>query len=126
ERRDRFLRKVAAPLGIVLPPAGEYGTGLVFLPQAENERQRLRELIEQIAGQEDLVVLGWRALAIDDRSIGESARAARPVIEQVFIAAGDRDAAVRSAIPGWLERKLYVLRKRVEPAADPLPPVGRP
>src|SRR3977135_2925457 len=29
---DRFLRKVTAALGMMLPPAGQYGTGLVFLP----------------------------------------------------------------------------------------------
>jgi glutamate synthase (ferredoxin) len=132
---DRFLRKITAPLGIVLPAAGDYGTGLVFLPQAENERERLRQLIEQIAGEEELEVLGWRALSIDDRSIGESARAARPVIEQVFVAQhrslrgplppgrGDQDRA--AAVPGWLERKLYVVRKRVEHAADHLPLVER-
>src|SRR5262245_20598935 len=49
---DRFLRKITSPLGITLPPAGEYGTGLVFLPQAENERERTRDLIEQIAREE--------------------------------------------------------------------------
>src|SRR6266705_2829474 len=26
---DRFLRKVTEPLGLTLPPAGQYGTGLV-------------------------------------------------------------------------------------------------
>src|SRR5580704_1948912 len=30
---DRFLRKVTPGLGITLPPAGRYGTGLVFLPR---------------------------------------------------------------------------------------------
>ena len=30
---DRFLRKVTAQQGITLPPAGQYGTGLVFLPR---------------------------------------------------------------------------------------------
>src|SRR5262245_8530862 len=106
---DRFLRQIMSPLGITLPPAGEYGTGLVFLPQAENERERLRQLIGQIAGEEDLEVLGWRVLSIDDRSIGESARAARPVIEQVFVAARQQERTGRPAADGWLERKLYVV-----------------
>src|SRR5215470_12375181 len=39
---DRFLRKVTAPLGIALPPAGRYGSGLVFLPRDGAERERLR------------------------------------------------------------------------------------
>src|SRR5215212_10710722 len=30
---DRFLRKVTMAMGVSLPPAGRYGTGLVFLPR---------------------------------------------------------------------------------------------
>src|SRR6266850_2380938 len=80
--------------------------------------------------EQGLEVLGWRALSIDDRALGESARAARPVIEQVCIATrnrrvagdpGDDDAAAQAR----LERKLYVVRKRVEHAADQLPIVER-
>ena len=44
---DRFLRKVTADLGFILPPAGEYGAGLVFLPRDATERERLRQLIER-------------------------------------------------------------------------------
>ena len=57
---DRFLRKVTAPLGITLPPAGQYGTGLVFLPRLEAEREELRQLVERIVGEEGQRVLGWR------------------------------------------------------------------
>src|SRR6185295_4660165 len=86
--------------------------------------------LEHMAAEEGLEVLGWRALSIDDRALGESARAARPVIEQVFIAnrqarvpgdPGDEGAAAQAR----LERKLYVVRKRVEHAADQLPLVER-
>jgi glutamate synthase (ferredoxin) len=118
---DRFLRKVTAQLGITLPPAGRYGAGLVFLPREESEREQLRHLIVQIAREEGQDVLGWRLLPTDDRSLGASARSARPIIEQVFIADrsacdGDDDEAARTRF----ERKLYVIRKRVEHAADRL------
>ena len=43
---DRFLRKVTADLGIALPPAGQYGAGLVFLPRLAAEREQLRTLVE--------------------------------------------------------------------------------
>ena len=36
-----------ADLGFTLPPAGQYGAGLVFLPRDRHERERLRQLIEQ-------------------------------------------------------------------------------
>src|SRR5262245_19000157 len=49
---DRFLRKVTKPLGITLPPAGQYGSGLVFLPRAAGEREQCRELVERIVQEE--------------------------------------------------------------------------
>ena len=85
---DRFLRKATAPLGIALPPAGSYGAGLVFLPQGAGEREQLRQLVERVVVEEGQVVLGWRVLPADDRVLGESARAARPAIEQIFVADG--------------------------------------
>jgi glutamate synthase (NADPH) large chain len=126
---DRFLRKATAPLGISLPPAGRYGAGLVFFPRAEGERERLRALVEQIAREEGLEVLGWRVPPSDTSSIGASARAAQPVIEQVFIADREDDARLPfsgdvpeddAAAQMRFERKLYVIRKRVEYAADRL------
>src|SRR3989449_308053 len=122
---DRFLRKATVPLGIVLPPAGQYGVGLVFLPHGHDERQQLRRLLEQIACDEGLEVIGWRVLMIDDHSLGASARAARPDIEQVFIADRHPGGADPVSAQARLERKLYVMRKRAEHAADDLPLVER-
>src|SRR6202011_547805 len=51
---DRLLRRVTAPLGITLPPAGRYGAGLVFLPREQGERDELRRLLEQVARDEGL------------------------------------------------------------------------
>src|SRR6185436_15891590 len=89
---DRFLRKATAKLGFTLPPAGAYGAGLVFLPKDRTARLALRQLIEQTARAEGHPVLGWREVPGDDSSLGASARAAKPVIEQVFIADGKRSA----------------------------------
>ena len=87
---DRFLRKVTADLGFILPPAGEYGAGLVFLPRDTTERERLRQLIDQRVAAQGHTVLGWRVVPGDDSRLGASARAAKPVIEQLFIADGKR------------------------------------
>ncbi|MBI3492978.1 MAG: glutamate synthase large subunit, partial [Acidobacteria bacterium] len=122
---DRFLRKVTADLGFTLPPAGQYGAGLVFLPKDRGEREQLRQLIEQTARSEGHAVLGWRPLPTDDASLGASARASKPVIEQVFIA--DRegrtrvDATDEATARQRFERTLYVIRKQIEHAADRLP-----
>jgi glutamate synthase (NADPH) large chain len=84
---DRFLRKVTSGLGITLPPAGQYGTGLVFLPRLAAEREQLRALVERIVEEEGQRLLGWRQVPTADAGIGESAIATKPVIEQLFIAA---------------------------------------
>jgi glutamate synthase (NADPH/NADH) large chain len=121
---DRFLRKVTAGLGITLPPAGQYGTGLVFLPRLAAERERLRALVERIVGEEGQRVLGWRLVPTADAGIGESAIATKPVIEQLFIAADAiRPEADPTGVPQGptrFERKLYVIRKRIEHEADRL------
>src|SRR5438094_648383 len=54
-------------------------------------------------------------------SLGASARAAKPIIEQLFVADGRRSPADDDgAARGRFERALYVIRKQVEHAADTL------
>ena len=108
---DAFLRH-AVPF--TLPAAGSYGAGLVFLPHDERDRNRIKELMARIAGEEGQTLLGWRAVPTDNNEVGPSARATQPHFEQVFIAAAD-------GVSGQaFERKLYVIRKRAEHAVDTL------
>src|SRR5438105_1519832 len=118
---DRFLRKATADLGFALPPAGRYGAGLVFLPTDPADRERARQLLERTVREEGHAVLGWRTVPGDDSSLGASARAAKPIIEQLFVADGRRSPADddNTARAGF-ERALYVIRKQVEHAADKL------
>src|SRR5919198_2055323 len=67
---DRFLRKAAADVGFGLPPEGQYGAGLVFLPKDPAERQHVRELLERTIREEGHAVLGWRPVPGDDSSLG--------------------------------------------------------
>jgi glutamate synthase (ferredoxin) len=109
---DRFLRKVApAPL----PQLGEYGVGLVFLPQDASARRDIEQIFAQIADEEGQRLIGWRDVPTSDSSIGPSAVAVEPVFKQVFIARGEKTSA------DAFERKLYVIRKRIEHAVDALP-----
>jgi glutamate synthase domain-containing protein 2/glutamate synthase domain-containing protein 1/glutamate synthase domain-containing protein 3 len=124
---DRFLRKIAGPIGIALPPAGHYGTGLVFMPRNAAEREQLRQLVDRIVSQEKQLLLGWREVPTADAGIGASALATKPVIEQVFIGEGQggRPETTHTTIgasgaPTAFERKLYVIRKRIEHEADRL------
>src|SRR4029077_8131403 len=113
---DKFLRKVApAPL----PPAGEYGVGLVFLPHDAAVAAAIKALIAGIVAEEGQTLVGWRRVPTDDSLVGPSAVAVEPSFEQLFIARASTltgaDAQER------FERKLYVIRKRIENAVDALP-----
>jgi glutamate synthase (NADPH) large chain len=104
----KFFARECDKLGFTLPEPGEYGVGLVFLPVEKQERLRCEGILERIAGEEGLKVLGWRDTPIDGSAIGRVARNSQPYIEQIFIRRGhdmSEDA---------LERKLYVVRKRAE------------
>jgi glutamate synthase (ferredoxin) len=131
---DRFLRKVAGPLGMELPPRGQYGVGLVYLPREAGAREELRRLVERIVREEGREVLGWRSVPTDDRTLGPTARAVRPVIEQLFIADAAGGRRSTSASPASdefddpqmrFERKLYVIRKRIEHEVDRQGSAGR-
>jgi glutamate synthase (NADPH/NADH) large chain len=106
-----FLQRECGKLDISLPAAGHYGTGMVFLPRAEAEARRCESLFADIVQAEGQTLLGWRDVPVDDSSLGPTAVSAEPLFRQIFIgrAPGITDDQV-------FERKLYVIRKRIEHA----------
>ncbi len=113
-----FLAKVARDdLKADLPPAGQYGAGLVFLPQAADERAQCKHLVERIIREEGQRLVGWRKVPTqaDVADIGPTARRGEPYIEQLFIAAGP-DADGRPLEGDAFERRLYLIRKRASHA----------
>src|SRR5262245_45248247 len=109
---DRFLRRECAALGIDLPPLGDYGAGLVFLPRDPFQADKVRALFHSIVEEEGQHCLGWRSVPTDDRPLGATALSVEPTIVQVFIGrGGDRSADALA-----FERKLYVIRKLFEKA----------
>ncbi|PTY05189.1 glutamate synthase large subunit [Opitutaceae bacterium EW11] len=94
---------------INLPDAGQYGTGIAFLPKNGTKRRRIEERIEQIVQSEGQQFLGWRTVPTNNSSLGETARSAEPYMRQIFVGRGENLAAD----PLAFERKLYVIRKRV-------------
>jgi len=112
---DKFLRRECARLGITLPPAREYGCGIMFLPRDPEQRDRVRALLHSIVDEEGQHLLGWREVPTDDHLIGASALSVEPYITQVFIGLGE---TVRDHT--HFERKLYVIRKLFEKAVAAL------
>ncbi|HVO10015.1 MAG TPA: glutamate synthase large subunit [Vicinamibacteria bacterium] len=107
-----FLTEECGRAGIALPAPGRYGAGLVFLPTDPASRRRCQELFEKTAAEECLPVLGWREVPTHNASLGATARAGEPAMRQVFVG---RPQALEDDLA--FERKLYVLRRRVENAA---------
>ncbi|MFZ0282034.1 MAG: glutamate synthase large subunit, partial [Bacteroidales bacterium] len=94
--------------GYSLPPEGQFGTGLVFLPQDENDARRCEQILLEIVKEEGVDFLAFREVPRNNSTIGEIARAAEPEIKQILLSAD---------IPqDDLERKLYIIRKRAEKA----------
>jgi glutamate synthase (NADPH/NADH) large chain len=116
----KFFVRECASIGFALPPAGEYGIAMTFLPVEKRQRLLCEGILERISREEGLAVLGWRDTPIDGSAIGRVARGSQPYIEQLFV----------GATPGMsedtLERKLYVIRKRaeVEVGASDMPDKG--
>ena len=120
---DRFLRAEAAKLGLALPPPGGYGAGLVFLPKDPAHRAAIEALFEAVVAEEGQQVLGWRDVPTDDSAVGPSARSVEPAFRQILIGRGRGLEAPGTSPAGdaAFERKLFVIRKRVEHAVDALP-----
>ncbi|TFW10808.1 glutamate synthase subunit alpha [Massilia arenosa] len=104
---DQYYRDEMAKQGVELPPPGEYGVGMVFLPKENASRIACEQEIERAVRIEGQVVLGWRNVPVDETMpMSPTVRAKEPVIRQIFIGRGP-DIMVTDA----LERKLYVIRK---------------
>ena len=104
---DAFFRKKCAQLHIDLPPLGDYGAGIVFLPPSAEDRNVMEQWTEHIIREEGQKFLGWREVPHDPAKIGRVARSVMPAFKQLFIGRGKNTAS------DAFERKLYVIRKRL-------------
>jgi len=99
---DAFFRAVC---DFDLPPEGEYGVGMLFLPKNTAARQALEKVLEDTFVAEGMTVLGWRDVPVRSQILGKAVSEVEPFHRQLFIGKPD----------GWdqdrFERKLYVARK---------------
>ena len=116
----KFFARECGRIGFTLPPAGEYGIAMTFLPVEKRQRLLCEGILERISREEGLSALGWRDTPIDGDAIGRVARGSQPYIEQFFVRGG------AGMTEDALERKLYVIRKRAEAevAASDMPDKG--
>jgi glutamate synthase (NADPH) large chain len=102
-----FFAAEADRLKFELPFAGKYGAGILFLPRDSAVRETCEEVLVQAVQSEGLEVLGWRDVPCDNRTLGDIARSAEPVIRQIFVSG-------RGLSGEPLERVLYRARKKAE------------
>ena len=104
---DALYREEMGQQGVELPPVGEYGVGMIFLPKEHASRLACEQEMERAVKAEGQVVLGWRDVPVNaEMPMSPAVREKEPVIRQVFVGRG-ADVIVQDA----LERKLYVIRK---------------
>ena len=113
---DDYYRAEMAAQGLELPPPGEYGVGMIFLPKEHASRLACVQELERAVKAEGQVLLGWRDVPVDaEMPMSPTVRAKEPVLRQIFIGRGP-DVIV----PDALERKLYVIRKTASAAIQAL------
>jgi len=113
---DALYREEMSKQGVDLPPPGEYGVGMVFLPKEHASRLACEQELERAVKAEGQVLLGWRDVPVNrDMPMSPTVRTKEPVIRQIFIGRGS-NVIVQDA----LERKLYVIRKTASAAIQHL------
>ena len=113
---DALYREEMAAQNVTLPPPGEYGVGMIFLPKEHASRQACEQEMERAIKAEGQVLLGWRDVPVNrEMPMSPTVRAKEPILRQVFIGRGN-DVIVQDA----LERKLYVIRKTASAAIQNL------
>jgi glutamate synthase (ferredoxin) len=86
------------------------GVGMVFLPRDKERRESVMKLIEEVCTANELELLGWRDVPVDESVLGENARNAKPYIMQFFVKPPVR-LKDRQDRDGF-ERTLYLVRRR--------------
>ncbi|MDC8785488.1 glutamate synthase-related protein [Roseateles koreensis] len=117
--RAEMARAGEAPdgsIGVALPPPGEYGVGMIFLPKEHASRLACEQELARAIKAEGQVLLGWRDVPVDaDMPMSPLVREKEPIIRQIFIGRGPD-----IIVPDALERKLYVIRKTASSAIQAL------
>lgn len=104
---DKYYREEMAKQVINLPPPGEYGVGMVFLPKENASRIACEQEIERAVLAEGQIILGWRDVPVNtNMPMSPTVRNKEPVIRQIFIGRGSN-----TIVTDALERKLYIIRK---------------
>ena len=84
---DAFMRtKAKEALGVELPAKGEYAVANVFFPPENPEVLKdCKAIMERLAKQRGLELLGWRPVPVDNTMLGQDPLDSEPATEQVSV-----------------------------------------
>ncbi|MCC5813827.1 MAG: glutamate synthase subunit alpha, partial [Leptospira sp.] len=103
---DKFFRK---SVSFQLPPEGEYGVGVLFLPQDKTVREAIENIIEKVIMDEGEIFLGFRDMPVNHEFTGIVAAKTIPFFKQVFIG---RSKGIKDS--DAFERKLFLIRRIID------------
>ena len=116
--------------GIPVPEKGKYGTGLVFLPKDEKVQQDILSVMIEEIEREGLTLMHLRAVPTNPEVLGAAAREVEPDIKQIFVTTPnsltpdpsqkDEGSVFLHSNVSELDRKLYIIRKRIENRVEAL------
>jgi glutamate synthase domain-containing protein 2/glutamate synthase domain-containing protein 1/glutamate synthase domain-containing protein 3 len=104
-----FFGSETSGIDFEIPDKGDYGVGMVFLSREKKLIEKCAGIIEDKICSEGMVLLGWRNVPTDNKSLGKLAKSSQPEIRQFFIGKSDKEISAES-----FERKLYILRREIE------------
>ena len=109
-----FLVNETSNIGIDLPEFGEYGVGVVFLPENLAERSLCESAIESVVKNEGQSFLGWRDVPVNPENIGSLAARVQPTIRQFFVRCNELPEGYD------FNTKLFVIRRQIEKTVNAL------
>ena len=122
--------------GIPVPEKGRYGTGLVFLPKDEKAQQEILAVMIEEIEREGLQLMHMRSVPTCPEVLGAGARDVEPDIKQIFVTMSQQThpqplpckegSDYHLSEEDALNRKLYIIRKKIENRVDALSKVSTP
>ena len=105
---DRLYREDMAARSIVLPEAGHYAVGYLFMPQEAALRAHIETIVAEVVEAEGQTLIGYRDVPVDNASLSKAPdiAATEPFHRQVFIG---RNPEIEDETE--FERRLFILRK---------------
>jgi glutamate synthase domain-containing protein 2/glutamate synthase domain-containing protein 1/glutamate synthase domain-containing protein 3 len=102
----RLIARELKATGSPVPPEGELGVVMAFLPPASTPEAR--EVVESALRHEQIDVLMWRKVPIDPSVLSARALESLPTIEQAIVHVAGIEGAEDA------ERRLFLARKHIE------------